>query len=82
MIRALLSRVGADPFGRHLRRELDRLGVDNHAVAVDPDLLTPVTFCKIFPPDDFPLYFYRQPKAPDVNIDDRPPFREETRNHE
>src|SRR5699024_8945373 len=29
---------------------------------------TPVTFCEIFPPDDFPLYFYRKPKAPDLNI--------------
>jgi 5-dehydro-2-deoxygluconokinase len=27
-----------------------------------------VTFCEIFPPDDFPLYFYRQPKAPDLEI--------------
>ncbi|MEV0472192.1 PfkB family carbohydrate kinase, partial [Streptomyces prunicolor] len=28
----------------------------------------PVTFCEIFPPDDFPLYFYRLPKAPDLDI--------------
>jgi 5-dehydro-2-deoxygluconokinase len=27
-----------------------------------------VTFCEIFPPDDFPLYFYRFPKAPDLEI--------------
>ena len=33
-----------------------------------PGLPTPVTFCEIFPPDDFPLYFYRQPKAPDLEI--------------
>ena len=26
------------------------------------------TFCEIFPPDDFPLYFYREPKAPDLEI--------------
>jgi 5-dehydro-2-deoxygluconokinase len=25
------------------------------------DLPTPVTFCEIFPPDEFPLYFYRRP---------------------
>ncbi len=31
-------------------------------------LPTPVTFCEIFPPDDFPLYFYRFPKAPDLEI--------------
>ena len=29
---------------------------------------TPVTFCEIFPPDDFPLYFYRRPSAPDLQI--------------
>jgi 5-dehydro-2-deoxygluconokinase len=33
-----------------------------------PDLPTPVTFCEIFPPDDFPLYFYRYPTAPDLQI--------------
>lgn len=66
---ALVSRVGDDPFGRYLLRELDRLGVDNRYVAVDPSLATPVTFCEIFPPDDFPLYFYRDPKAPDLNIE-------------
>lgn len=66
---ALVSRVGDDPFGRYLHRELDRLGVDRSGVAVDPRLKTPLTFCEIFPPDDFPLYFYRDPKAPDLNID-------------
>lgn len=64
----LISRTGDDPFGRYLHRELARLGVDDSAIAVDPDLKTPVTFCEIFPPDDFPLYFYREPKAPDLNI--------------
>jgi len=65
---ALVSRVGDDPFGRFLLAELERLGVDDAAVAVDPALKTPVTFCEIFPPDHFPLYFYREPKAPDLNI--------------
>jgi 5-dehydro-2-deoxygluconokinase len=27
-----------------------------------------VTFCEIFPPDDFPIWFYRYPKAPDLEI--------------
>ncbi|HEV7185970.1 MAG TPA: 5-dehydro-2-deoxygluconokinase [Leifsonia sp.] len=65
---ALLSRVGDDPFGRYLLRELTRLGVDARDVRVDPELPTPVTFCEMFPPDDFPLYFYREPKAPDLNL--------------
>ena len=34
-----------------------------------PGRSTPVAFCEIFPPDDFPLYFYgREPKAPDMEI--------------
>ena len=65
----LISRVGDDPFGRYLRAELGRLGVDASAVATDPRLKTPITFCEIFPPDDFPLYFYREPKAPDLNVE-------------
>jgi 5-dehydro-2-deoxygluconokinase len=32
------------------------------------ELPTPVTFCEIFPPDNFPLYFYRWPSAPDLQI--------------
>ncbi|KJL24324.1 5-dehydro-2-deoxygluconokinase [Microbacterium azadirachtae] len=66
---ALVSRVGNDPFGRYLLGELDRLGVENRYVGVDPYLKTPITFCEIFPPDDFPLYFYRDPKAPDLDIE-------------
>ena len=65
---SLISRVGDDPFGRYLVRELDRLGVDPRYVATDAQFPTPVTFCEIFPPDDFPLYFYRKPKAPDLQV--------------
>jgi 5-dehydro-2-deoxygluconokinase len=65
----LISRVGDDPFGRYLLRELARLGVSTEFVKVDPQFPTPVTFCEIFPPDNFPIYFYRQPKAPDLNVE-------------
>lgn len=65
---ALISGVGADPFGRFVRTELSRLGVDNRYVSIHPEYPTPVTFCEIFPPDDFPLYFYRKPSAPDLQI--------------
>jgi 5-dehydro-2-deoxygluconokinase len=37
-------------------------------VTAVPELPTPVTFCEIFPPDDFPIWFYRYPKAPDLEI--------------
>ncbi|MEW5810166.1 MAG: 5-dehydro-2-deoxygluconokinase [Actinomycetota bacterium] len=65
---ALISGVGDDPFGRFVRNELARLGVDNEFVATHDEFPTPVTFCEIFPPDDFPLYFYRKPSAPDLQI--------------
>jgi 5-dehydro-2-deoxygluconokinase len=65
---ALISGAGDDPFGRFVRAELDRLGVDNRYVATHDAYPTPVTFCEIFPPDDFPLYFYRKPSAPDLQI--------------
>jgi 5-dehydro-2-deoxygluconokinase len=42
--------------------------VDNRYVTVHAEYPTPVTFCEIFPPDDFPLYFYRKPSAPDLQI--------------
>jgi 5-dehydro-2-deoxygluconokinase len=65
---ALISNVGGDPFGRYVRRELERLGVAAEFVGVEEAVQTPVTFCEIKPPDDFPLYFYRKPKAPDLMI--------------
>ncbi|HZE49672.1 MAG TPA: 5-dehydro-2-deoxygluconokinase [Jatrophihabitantaceae bacterium] len=65
---AVITRTGDDPFGRFVRREVARLGVDDRYVAAVAGLPTPVTFCEIFPPDDFPLYFYRFPKAPDLVI--------------
>ena len=65
---ALISGVGADPFGTFVRNELARLGVDNRFVTTHDEYPTPVTFCEIFPPDNFPLYFYRRPSAPDLQI--------------
>ncbi|WP_255950011.1 5-dehydro-2-deoxygluconokinase [Streptomyces odontomachi] len=65
---AVISRTGHDAFGDYVHRTLRDLGVDDRWVTPVPGLPTPVTFCEIFPPDDFPLYFYRQPKAPDLVI--------------
>jgi 5-dehydro-2-deoxygluconokinase len=65
---ALISGVGADPFGRFVRAELADLGVDNRYVSTHDEYPTPVTFCEIFPPDNFPLYFYRRPSAPDLQV--------------
>ncbi|KOU20053.1 5-dehydro-2-deoxygluconokinase [Streptomyces sp. WM6368] len=65
---AVITRTGADPFGGYLRSELRGFGVDDRWVSEVPGLPTPITFCEIFPPDRFPLYFYRLPKAPDLEI--------------
>ena len=66
---AVISRTGDDPFGRFLHTSLRGFGVDDTWVTPVPGLPTPVTFCEIFPPDDFPLYFYRYPQAPDLRIE-------------
>ena len=63
-----LTGVGDDPFGRFVVAELERFGVDASQVVVNDRFNTPVTFCEIFPPDHFPLYFYRQPTTPDLEI--------------
>ncbi|MGW4088003.1 5-dehydro-2-deoxygluconokinase [Streptomyces sp. NPDC004822] len=65
---AVITRTGADPFGAYLHEALKDFGVDDRWVTPVAAHPTPVTFCEIFPPDDFPLYFYRQPKAPDLEI--------------
>ncbi|MFD7501083.1 5-dehydro-2-deoxygluconokinase [Streptomyces sp. NPDC001700] len=65
---AVISRTGADPFGEYIHQELQGFGVDDRFVTPVEDYPTPITFCEIFPPDDFPLYFYRRPKAPDLEI--------------
>ncbi|MEE6307966.1 5-dehydro-2-deoxygluconokinase [Plantactinospora veratri] len=65
---ALVTRTGADPFGEYVHRALRDFGVDDRWVSPVAGLPTPVTFCEIFPPDDFPIYFYRYPKAPDLEI--------------
>ncbi|MFF7122517.1 5-dehydro-2-deoxygluconokinase [Streptomyces sp. NPDC008240] len=65
---AVITKTGRDPFGAFVRAALEGYGVDGRFVGTSEVAPTPVTFCEIFPPDDFPLYFYRLPKAPDLDI--------------
>jgi 5-dehydro-2-deoxygluconokinase len=65
---AVITKVGDDGFGPYIHAALEGFGVDARWVGTDPDLRTPLAFCEIFPPDNFPLLFYREPKAPDINI--------------
>ena len=65
---AIITGVGNDPFGRFVRRELRRLGVDDTHVITNHEYATPIAFCEIHPPDNFPLWFYRKPSAPDLQV--------------
>jgi 5-dehydro-2-deoxygluconokinase len=57
---ALITRVGADHFGRFILEELVREGVDVRAVATDPKRLTALAILGIRDREQFPLLFYRQ----------------------
>lgn len=63
---AVVTKVGDDPFGPFVRRALEGFGVDPRWVGTHPTLKTPIVFCEVFPPDHFPLLFYRDPQAPDM----------------
>jgi 5-dehydro-2-deoxygluconokinase len=65
---ALITKAGDDAFGQYVRSALEGFGVDTTWVSTDPKLRTPLAFCEIHPPDDFPILFYREPKAPDMNL--------------
>jgi 5-dehydro-2-deoxygluconokinase len=65
---AIVSRVGDDGHGEFVRSFLAAEGVDVRFLGIDPDWLTPPTFCEIWPPDDFPIIFYRRPTVPDWQI--------------
>jgi 5-dehydro-2-deoxygluconokinase len=65
---AIVSRVGPDPHGEFVRDFLSSEGVDVRFLAVDERLMTPPTFCEVWPPDRFPITFYRYPTAPDWQL--------------
>jgi 5-dehydro-2-deoxygluconokinase len=66
---AIVSRVGADGHGDYVRAWLAAEGVDVRFLGTDPYWQTPPTFCEVWPPDSFPLTFYRKPTAPDWQLD-------------
>jgi 5-dehydro-2-deoxygluconokinase len=65
---AIVSRVGADGHGEYVRSWLADEGVDVRFLATDPYWQTPPTFCEVWPPDRFPITFYRKPTAPDWQL--------------
>ena len=56
----LLTRVGADHFGRFIRERLTTEGVDTRGVLTDDGRLTALVFLGIRDADTFPLIFYRE----------------------
>jgi 5-dehydro-2-deoxygluconokinase len=68
---AVLTKVGPDGFGDYVKEALRGFGVDAAYVGTAADLLTPVVFCELDPPEDPPLTFYRLPIAPDLTLTDQ-----------
>ena len=66
---ALIARTGDDAFGEFIREELERFGVDASGVIPDSRVKTTLAFCELFPPDDFPLTFYRDATAPESLVE-------------
>ncbi len=66
---ATVTKVGDDPFGDYVRYALaETFGVDSRFVTTDPDLKTPLAFAELDPPENPSIFFYREPRAPDLNI--------------
>lgn len=66
---ALGTKVGDDAFGDDVRHALtDRFGVDTTWVGTHPVLATPLAFAELNPVEEPNIIFYRQPRAPDMDI--------------
>ena len=65
---AIVSRVGDDGHGEFVRDFLLGEGVDVRFLATDPYWPTPPTFCEVWPPNRFPITFYRKPTCPDWQL--------------
>jgi 5-dehydro-2-deoxygluconokinase len=65
---AIVSAVGDDGHGRYVRNWLEAEGVNTTWLATHPTLRTALAFCEAWPPDHFPITFYRTPTCPDWEI--------------
>ena len=65
----LITRVGNEPFGRFIREQLEREGVETAGVHTDPARLTALAFVGVRDSDSFPLIFYRTDCA-DASLDE------------
>ncbi|HEY8438372.1 MAG TPA: PfkB family carbohydrate kinase [Candidatus Limnocylindrales bacterium] len=67
---AVVSKVGRDGHGDHVRAALTAEGINVTSLGVADDARTQVAFFEAWPPDRFPVTFYRPAPAPDTQLDD------------
>jgi 5-dehydro-2-deoxygluconokinase len=65
---AVVSAVGEDGHGDHVRRALAGEGIDVGSIATQAGSRTQVAFFEAWPPDRFPVTFYRPAPAPDTRL--------------
>jgi 5-dehydro-2-deoxygluconokinase len=65
---AVLTKVGDDPLGAYVYWALADFGVDPRFVGAHRSLRTPIVIATMEQPDEPWFVFYREPKAPDMEI--------------
>jgi 5-dehydro-2-deoxygluconokinase len=71
---AVISAVGDDGHGDHVRAFLEGEGIDVASLATRAGSRTQVAFFEVWPPEHFPVTFYRPAPAPEtrLGVDDLP----------
>lgn len=64
----VISRVGNDGHGEFARHFLTAEGIDVSQISTDPYWPTPLAFLESWPPDRFPITYYRKPTATDLQL--------------
>jgi 5-dehydro-2-deoxygluconokinase len=65
---AVISAVGDDGHGDHVRAFLAGEGIDVGPLRTRPGSRTQVAFFEVWPPEHFPVTFYRQAPAPETQL--------------
>lgn len=65
---AVISAVGEDGHGDHVRAFLAGEGIDVGPLRTRPDSRTQVAFFEVWPPEHFPVTFYRLAPAPETQL--------------
>jgi 5-dehydro-2-deoxygluconokinase len=65
---AVISSIGDDGHGDHVRQELATEGIDVGSLLTRPGSRTQVAFFEAWPPEHFPVTFYRPDPPPDTQL--------------